>query len=477
MMCGYTQTAHFRKMLTKFIVDSLFLAGARLISEELFGTGPSSSNAQWSLRFLGGRPLRCDGLQLTFYPVYVETTASGGSITFIELTIEKKKPKTAANIRRTPFEEDNYLASAWSRPHHLPLTGGPCCLRVLGPIPEMTVTNVSDPMTSGRALEGTVNRVLFKFQAGDTEICRDIKFRVTCGSTLLTPDGTTRRIAEEESSLPEEGLTEAMKNPAVRTPVLVTSDSSFKIPQATEFGYDLPVGWTLLGKGHGDREEQRPPTQELQCGESTYVWIDLFRPLLPLSAQERKESEDDESIRGASICQTDFDLAITYRQAKPTAHKQPVRRGSRRRKPVVPSDAAAEETESAEKLADVSDLVVLEHSGSVLWTTPLLAKFSLAEGMPSFYPSGSRHPSNTLSESKEAPESEIALVDGQRFSAKCTLRATAASDGLSVEIVKITYKVRRKLCIAQMFLFVQFTSPSLPRFACSVPTGCSRPNE
>jgi hypothetical protein len=259
-----------------------------------------------------------------------------------------------------------------------------------------------------------------------------------------------------------------MKNPAVRTPVLVTNESSSKIPQATEFGYDLPVGWTLLGRGHGDREEQRPPTQELQCGESTYVWIDLFRPLLPLSAQELKESEDEESIRGASICQTDFDIAITYRQAKPTAHKQPVRRGSRRRKPVVPSDPAAEETESAEKLADVSDLVVLEHSGSVVWTTPLLAKFSLAEGMPSFYPSGSRHPSNTLSESKEASESEIALVDGQRFSAKCSLRATAASDGLSVEIVKVTYKVRRKMFSARI-LFVQSTSSCLPaRFACSV---------
>ena len=117
-----------------------------------------------------------------------------------------------------------------------------------------------------------------------------------------------------------------MKNPAIRTPVLVTTDENAKTSQTTEFGYDLPMGWTVLAKGHGDRDERRPLVQELRCGESTYIWVDLYRPVPTLPAQIQ-HAENDEAARMSSICQTDFDITITYRQAKPSIQKQPVRGG------------------------------------------------------------------------------------------------------------------------------------------------------
>ena len=160
-----------------------------MVSEEVYGDKESSGrNSQWSLRCLGGKPLRCDGLRLVFYPVH-SAALSKSENTIVELTIEKKFLKTETNIKRTPFEEDNYISSAWRRPQHIPLTSGPRCLRVLSPLADMIVTNLTESSTGGKALEGTVNRVLLRLKAGLLENCSDVKFKVRSSSFLVSSQG------------------------------------------------------------------------------------------------------------------------------------------------------------------------------------------------------------------------------------------------------------------------------------------------
>ena len=74
---------------------------------------------------------------------------------------------------------------------------------------------------NGKALEGTVNRILLKLEAGQDEDCYDVKYRVKCSTILMSSDGsTTRSTPEDDAKAPSDG-TEKVKNDEMRTPVIV----------------------------------------------------------------------------------------------------------------------------------------------------------------------------------------------------------------------------------------------------------------
>jgi hypothetical protein len=429
-------------------------AGARLVSEQDFGAdGAPPGNGQWSLRFLGGKPLRCDGLRLVFYPVYVKATGEGKNCD-IELTIEKKQFKTAAKIKRTPFEEDNYIASAWSRPRHLPLSRGPRCLRVLPPMADLVVTNVTESYTNGKALEGTVNRILIKLQAGSQENCTDLKFRVSCSSILITVEGTTKRITAEDSSTAEKGTTVDRKNRRVRTPTLVTRAVK-ATPQLTEYGYELPAGWTLFGDGQGNGEDYLPVAPLLKSSEATYAYFDLFRPSPEVTRMDGvlQVGEQAEDLVGEwDMCQTDVDVSICYGQERPKQQMKATKGRRRKRASNFSTPAGdggevmnpAQATDPEE--SSNTDLVFLEYTGSVMWNAPIQTTFS--PGPEQTHPSGNRHPSNFIQELEtgvepsDGPENEMVLIDGERVTTKCVLEAAGSADGLMAEIKRIVFKVR-----------------------------------
>jgi hypothetical protein len=380
-----------------------------------------------------------------FYPVY-SATISEGKNTEIELTIEKTQNKTEAKIKRTPFEEDNYIASAWLRPKHLPMSRGPRCLRVLPPLAEMVVTNLTEPCTNGKVLEGTVNRIILKLKAGLQENCTDVKFRVTCSSLLVTAEGKTKRIAAEEAEGQELDPIANMKNARVRTPVQVTKDD-FATAQMTEYGYEIPAGWALIGDGQGSRDNYSPVVSTLKSGESTYAYFDVYRPSPQVTrmdgiVQDGVNPEDLAYDR--DMCQTDIDVSICYRQARPSQKmkRMPVRRS--RKKPG--------EDEAAAPAADDNedDLVYLDHSMAVLWSAPISAVFS--PGLKQTQPSGNRHPSNNVPDLNSstrsltaATKNEMVLIDGERVSTKCTLEAATSADGLLADIEQIRFEVSSDL--------------------------------
>jgi hypothetical protein len=429
----------------------IFAAGGRLVSEELFGDAESrAGNSQWSLKCLGGKPLRCDGLRLVFYPVY-SAAISEGENTEIELTIEKKQPKTETEIKRTPFEEDNYIASAWMRPRHLPMNRGPRCLRVLPPMADMIVTNLTEPCTNGKVLEGTVNRVLLRLKAGSNENCTDVKLRVSCSSLLISIEGKTKRITAEPAEDEDEGSVADIKNPRVRTPVLVMRDENAK-SQMTEFGYEIPAGWALVGDGQGIRDGYTPVVSTLTSGESTYAYFDVFRPSPQLTrmAGVVQIGEDAEDLACEhDLCQTDIDVFVCYRQDRPAQKMKQIPTRRRNRKKPGEDAGSAPGTDENE-----SDLVFLEQSMNVFWSSPISAVFS--PGLKETQPSGNRHPSNTVpdpaAKSRSIPaatQSEMVLIDRERVSTKCTLEAVASADGLTADIEEIRFEV-------SIFVFVIF---------------------
>lgn len=419
--------------------------GARLVSEEKLAPGSKSAQG-WNLNFLGGKPLLCDGIQLAFYPVQAEK-ASTEKVTLIELTIGKKKPHTAANIKRTPFEEENYIASAWSRPHYLPLSQGPRSLRVSAPMPHLSVTNLTDELTSGKVVEGTVNRVVLKLQTGPNS-CSNMKMSISCFSVLVTPSGSTKRLVTEEEITPEAENAFDMRDPSFRTPVLVSPKAGSQ-KQMSSCGYELPAGWSPAGSGqrHSDI-----PIPDLQSGQCSYIHLDVFRPSPSLMIEVDPSGfvDSSEKLADVSLCKTDFYVTISYKQERPSTKKaRPTRRRARRpvRRPPAMSASTDGQTppessavnQDPENSGGVDDDVSLEYTGSVLWTRPLAASFMPGTG--SSFPSGSRHPANLVEGESHSSNTEFTLVDGEIVTATCTLELDPAMDGLEAEVVSVGFKV------------------------------------
>lgn len=414
-------------------------AGARMVSEEVYGDKESSGrNSQWSLRCLGGKPLRCDGLRLVFYPVH-SAALSKSENTIVELTIEKKFLKTETNIKRTPFEEDNYISSAWRRPQHIPLTSGPRCLRVLSPLADMIVTNLTESSTGGKALEGTVNRVLLRLKAGLLENCSDVKFKVRSSSFLVSSQGKTKRLVDEDKirdSDDSAGLVNK-ENPHVRTPTLVKKTNGATGP-TTAFGYNIPTGWSAVDEEDGGSDENYMPiVDSLKSGEASFACFDLYRPLPTVTRMDGEGVSFDQDV-----CQTDIDISICYRQERPKPKTKIPNRRRGRKKPGDDSQVTNADDEEEER----SDLVYLNYKTRVQWVPPISAFFS--PGLKDAQPCGNRHPSNKLPNPSDASSydnfatSEMVLLDGERVSTTCTLEAAASSDGLGADIDEIRFKVR-----------------------------------
>jgi len=422
--------------------------GARLLSQDETSHANRVSQG-WSMKYLGGKPLRCDGIRLVLYPVQVEkATGSADTVTTIQLTIQKKKPKTQANIKRTPFEEENYIASAWSRPLHLPLSRGPRSLRVLGPMPELVITDMTEEVTGGKVVEGTVNRILLKFTAGQQERCCDIKYRVSCFSVLITPNGTTRRLVSTEELSRSEGALD-MTNPTCRTPSLVKPSSDSPTPDSTKYGYSLPPGWELADSG---QSFTGPSLSGMDGGESKFVDLNFYRPAPLIQSNSMHMEEDESNVGDVSLCKTDFYVTVSYRQERTVVQKKRMSnvRG-RRRRPVPkavdnsddPSCAEPEEKVDDEKTTEPAfEEVSLEFTGSVVWGNALKASFR--PGASKACPSGSRSQFNSVSRASrptgDSTAEFMSLVEGNSATARCSFQADNAVEGLKTEILGIRFE-------------------------------------
>ena len=369
-------------------------AGARWIYSE------SADSKQWSTLCLGGKSLKCDGLKVKFALI---SDASSTSSNNIALTIAKKRPEVPLNVKRTPFEEDNYISSAWSRiDKEVPLQAGPRCIRVLAPTAQLQVTNLTSlALSSNNALEGTVHRILLRIEPGPLEsVCSNVEYKVSCSSSLLEEAKRLKILSPSDQDNDKEPFA-SLLDKQVRAPVLLrqSSDGSASV---TEYGTLLPDGWDMLGRNGQGGEEYIPLTADdsnsLSSGDAAYAVIDLYRPLPTLT---KHDNDGESSALDRAVCQTEVNVELKYRQ----------------------------------KRADGSDdAVSMEYQTNISWSAPLSAVFS--PGPRQSHPCGNRHPSNAVPDPEstgiEAIETELVLMDGERVTTKCNIEA--ASEGLLCDL-------------------------------------------
>jgi hypothetical protein len=325
---------------------------------------------------------------------------------------------------------------------HLPLSRGPRSLRVLGALPELTITNITESVTGRKAVEGTVNRILLQLTAGPQERCTNIKYKVTCFSVLVTPNGSTQRLVSREELVSEnEGFVD-MKNPQFRTPSLVVpGNNAVAIPAPRMFGYELPDGWNLAETGRSFTSKTIPL---LMNGNSSFVHVNMYRPVVSECRGVYGEVDDVPANMGdISTCKTDFYINVSYTQERPKKAKRATVSIRRRVKPVMSSAPVMENSEDRSGELNMDDQieesqtedVSLEYNGSVVWGQPLSATFRpIRKGCPS----GSRHASNNVN-GATACSSEQPLVDGECVTTQCSFIADPSVEGLQTEIFAIHY--------------------------------------
>lgn len=313
--------------------------------------------------------------------------------------------------------------STWERPRFHPLSLGPRCIRVHGPIPGITITDMTSAQTRRKVMEGTVNRILLRVRAGPGETCRDLKFSVKCSSAMaLTeegPDGPTEKELEDKAD---------PARPPKREPMLVEQDVTMSSHYFTKEGYALPNQWKPRGGDEESDDVKSPITADLGSGETAYFFFDIFRPM-PLLPKVGNDSDD-------LSCWTNYTISLSYNQGRPNRR----------------TDTAITDEDGK------GDPVARNVSGSLLWSSPLSAQFSPVQGDQKAYPSGSRHPSNKTPDvdpdsndsfksfggSIDDISGEAVATDGEEVKIRCHLEADDAKDGLAVNIHQISFRTSDK---------------------------------
>ena len=355
---------------------------------------PILSLSEATSSFIGGVPMVCHGIVLKL--------KNGDSS--LKLQIDRPSlvsPLLRSGTQRSLMEESNYTAHSWSRPTFHPWCLGPRVLRVLGPRPYMHLTNLTHELTLGRAVQGTVNRIMLRLDAGRDEDCYDVRIRLKCKSHKKKPQPSA-----EEATTPEYEALDVEPN---RMPTFVQKAEDVTIEFVSENGVSLPGGWEVR-KDVGSDESHDMTTllsSHIEAGKSLLCPLDIFRPLDP-----------SVKIHDAFTCSTSYDVIITYRQ---------VRSG----KGLNKSDDSS------------GDQVMVMQSGIIEWITPFTAEFSQTNGHQRPYPCGIQHASNLITaQSLPEPGEELVVADGQQIQMKCSIKPNGLGSNVAASILYVTNEVR-----------------------------------
>ena len=333
--------------------------------------------------FHGGVPLVCNGVVLRL--------RQGGSNAMLNLQImipNLISPLQRSGALRLLMEETNYTSHSWSRPITHPWCFGPRVIRVLGPQPRLTITNLTGPLTNYKAVKGTVNRNLLQLETGNDAGCWDVRIRLKC---------TTITEQEEES---------ANKSHTNATFVQIATTNS-AAQAITEIGVALPDGWEPrqdvgVDEFHNTTTLVSP---YIEADKSLIFPLDIFYPL-----------DELESVT------TTFEVIITYRQEH--------------------CNAILNNTENSD------DLIMVILSGLVEWVPPFTAEFGrpIACGIqhsPNIMSLQSTHIEPVIATSDV--DTGLIFADGECIRMKCSLEATGiGSDNVAATILRVTNKDNSK---------------------------------
>jgi hypothetical protein len=349
--------------------------------------------AEKDISFFGGVPLVCHGLTLKMKP------SCNLSTSLVNLRIDRThllSPLGRRDALQYLMEECNYMTHSWSRPAFHPWYLGPRCLRVLSPRPHMEVTNLTDSITGGASIEGTVNRVVFKLAAGAGYDCRDITMGLRCSSSREKADGL-----ESESENVE------LDNRSI----FVQRSLVPSAKKSSSNGICLPMGWEprqdiITDENH----EVSSKVPSLDAGKSMMLPLDVFRPLdvLPYNVPE------------AISVSTSYELILTFREVK------------------VRTDVASDAD------SDTGNQVMVIQRGNIKWMKPFCGDFVVIEGNQNTFPCGMQHESNSANASTTSRSAtEIISADGECIRMRFVLK----TNGLGGNVAASVNHVMNEVCV------------------------------
>lgn len=373
---------------------------------------PISSISKASSSLLGGIPLVCSGVVLSLK--HVESDLP------IKLQIERPglfTPLFRSGALKFLMEESNYTSHSWSRPVHHPLCLGPRILRVLGPRPQLHVTNLTCPLTDNKLVKGTVNRIIFRLDAGKDVDCLDLRVKLKSTSSKKQPP--SNELAHDSS-----GAGGSSDGERHQWTIFVCKAVDPNVQNVTEDGVALPVGWELR-KDIGSDDYHDATTSishHLGAGQSFHFSLDVFHPL-------------DPPFSSSYTFVTSYEATFLYRQ---------VRVGKRANPP-----------------NDVGDQVMVIESGSFEWISPFAVEFSQMNGIMKPFPCGIHHASNMVTQTDQVPTSamgaESVAADGERIQMRFSLAVKALGSQIAANILRVSNEVRPRC----LFLFVSNTNYSI----------------
>lgn len=355
---------------------------------------PISTIPESSKSLLGGIPFVCHGVEM-------KLGGNTPSVDTMRLRVEKSRllsPLGRSGNQTLQMEECRYMAHAWSRPDHQLWCLGPRCLRILGPRPQMDISNLTNHHTDGIAVEGTVNRLMFKLQAGADVDCRGVRLSIRCRNSS---GATSNEAAEDPAS---EGVTSV--EPERKAFFVKRSDNDNASHDDVEEKTYLPKGWEQRSDMYIDESNVTSSViaPHLEAGKSMFLPLDLFRPL-----HQAGDSTENES------CTTSYEITISYRQVRTI--------------------------KGMSQSSDLGDQVVVVQSGTVTWISPFTAEFSPITGNQKSFPGGIKHPSNMV-QSASNDSSQLIAADGERIRIRCHLKANALGNRIAANIEHVLNEVR-----------------------------------
>ncbi len=338
----------------------------------------------------------------------------------IKLQIERPglfTPLFRSGALKFLMEESNYTSHSWSRPAHHPLCLGPRILRVLGPRPQMHVTNLTCPLTDNKLVKGTVNRIIFRLDAGKDEDCLDL--RVKLKSTSSKKQAPSNELAHDSS-----GAGESSDGERHQWTIFVCKAVDPNVQNITENGVALPVGWEPR-KDIGSDDYHDATTSispHLGAGKSLHFSLDVFHP-------------SDPPFSSSDTFITSYEATFLYRQARVRKRANPPN--------------------------DVGDQVMVIESGLFEWISPFAVEFSQINGIMKPFPCGIHHASNMVSQTDQVPMSAVGAesvsADGERIQMRFSLGVKALGSQIAANILRVSNEVRPRC----LFLFVSNTNYSI----------------
>lgn len=296
------------------------------------------------------------------------------------------------------MEESNYTAHSWSRPVHHPLCLGPRILRVLGPRPQMHVTNLTRSLTDCKLVMGTVNRIMFRLDAGKDEDCWDLRVK-------LKSTSSKKQARSNSESAPDSSVNDKRNH----WPSFVYRAGDPTVMNVTESGVALPVGWEPRKDVGSDEyfDSTISISHHLGARKSLHISFDLFYP-------------SDQSFSSSDTFITSYEATFMYNQVRVGKQANPPH--------------------------DEGDQVIVVESGSFEWISPFTVDFSQMNGHVKSFPCGIQHASNMVSQSNPVLSSdvgsELIAADGERIQMRFSLGIKALGSQIAAKILHVSNEVR-----------------------------------